>query len=77
MEQPYAGEGCPGSGGPQAAGLGGALLARQAARQAARRARKTAERRAVGLGRRLRGGWAEWEARESTRLVSTDSVRST
>jgi hypothetical protein len=35
--------------------------------------RKTAERRAASLGRRLR--WAEWEARESTRLVSTDSVR--
>jgi len=30
--------------------------------------RKTAERRAASLGRRLR--WAEWEARESTRLVS-------
>jgi hypothetical protein len=50
-------------GGP--AGFGGALLARHGARQAARRARTAAERRAGSLGRRLRGDWAEWEARES------------
>ncbi len=43
------------------AGFGGTLPAGHGARQAARRARKTAERRAAGLGRRLRGGCAEWE----------------
>ncbi len=64
-----------------AAGLGGALLAGHGARarhwqpEAARRARKTAERRAAGLGRRLRIAratvTATLGARESTRLVST------
>ena len=77
------GEGCPGwrchwcgvppLGGGVPAGFGGALLAGHGARQAARRARKTAERRAASLGRRLRGGSTKWEARESTRLGSTDS----
>ena len=49
----------------------GALPAGHGARQAARRARTTAERRAASLGRRLRGGSMEWEARESTRLQYT------
>ena len=65
----------PLGGGGVPAGFGGDSRTGHGARQPARRARKTAERRAASLGRRLRGGWAEWEARESTRLGSTDSVR--
>jgi hypothetical protein len=77
---PVTGEGSragvrPLGGGGVPAGFGGDSRTGHGARQPARRARKTAERRAASLGRRLRGGWAEWEARESTRLGSTDSVR--
>ena len=70
--------GCPGTGaargrfaGGGPARFGGTLPAGHGARQAARRARTTAERRAASLGRRLRGGSTEWEARESTRLQYT------